>query len=81
MLEALRSDTTPDEMEGLELVCGSVSETGSMVVRELRVKKFMEAVVVRPAVTNAEEQTLLDGRDSIAHPGNIEQIVLDWLSN
>jgi hypothetical protein len=81
LFEALVSEATPDEMEGLELVCGSVSETGSEVVRELRIKKAMEAVVVQPAVKNVEERTLLGGRDLIAHPGNAEQTVLDWLSN
>jgi SNF2 family DNA or RNA helicase len=81
LFEALISEATPDKMEGLELVCGSVSGTGTEVVRELRIKEAMEAVVLKPAIKNTEERSLLGGRNTIAHPENAEQTVLDWLSN
>lgn len=81
LYEALVSEVSPNELEGLELICGSVSASGSRVTREQRLNDVRDAVVVQPAVENDEERRLLGGEYSIPQSDRAEQTVLDWLSN
>lgn len=59
LFEALVRETAPDEVEGLELICGSATGSGSEVTRQQRLKRAKHASVVQPAVVTGEERTLL----------------------
>jgi hypothetical protein len=80
LFDVLISEATPDKVESIELICGSVSGSGSEVTQERRIEDAMQARVVQPAVENDEERKLLGGGDSIPQSENAEQTVLEWLS-
>lgn len=81
LFEVLISEATPDQLDGLNLICGSVGDTGSEVTQEQRIEDAMQTGVVQLAVENDEEGKLLGGGDLIPQSEDAEQTVLEWLSH
>jgi len=80
LFQVLVSEASPVEVDGLELVCGRLGESGSTVTKEADLAKAREATVVEPAATSDGVADLLGGNYALPNSGSAEQTVLNWLS-
>ena len=81
LFELLVRKATPEEVDGLELVCGTRGESGSEVTRENRVEDARESVVVQPAIRDGDQREIPGETEPIGSVEDAEQTVLNWLSD
>jgi hypothetical protein len=80
VFELLVREATPEEVDGLELVCGTKGESGSEVTHENCVENARRSVVVQPVVRDGDQRDIPGETEPIDGVEDAEQTVLNWLS-